>query len=186
MAWIAGERIILRAWERDDVRSRWEADQSADSEAQRLRDWHEPPRSLTRREQDFDAEQAEPDPTAISLIIEAEGRAVGDINLFQIDTRDARALIGLSIWSRDDWDKGYGTDATRAMMRWGFEQMHLNRIELEVAVDNPRAIHVYEKKLGFVREGLRREQHFDDGAYHDALIMGILAREFAAGGCGSR
>ena len=31
-----------------------------------------------------------------------------------------------------------------------------------------------------------KQQHFDDGAYHDALIMGILAREFAAGGCGPR
>src|SRR2546430_17346872 len=107
MAWIAGERIILRAWERDDVRSRWEADQSADSEAQRLRDWHEPPRSLTRREQDFDAEQAEADPTAISLIIEAEGPPGRGINLFQIDTRDAPALIWLSIWRRGEWDKGY-------------------------------------------------------------------------------
>ena len=185
MAWIAGERVTLRAWEREDVRTRWEADQSADAEEQRLRDWHEPPRSLFRREQDFEAEHSEPESSEVSLIIEAEGRAVGDINLFQIDARDQRALIGLSIWSRADWGKGYGTDAMRAMMRWGFREMNLHRIELEVDVDNERAIHVYEK-LGFATEGRRREQHFDGGRFHDALIMGMLARDFPIDGCGAR
>ena len=66
MAWIAGDKVVLRAWERDDVRIRWEADQTADAEPQRLRDWHEPPRSLLRREQDWEAEQSEPDASAVS------------------------------------------------------------------------------------------------------------------------
>jgi RimJ/RimL family protein N-acetyltransferase len=42
---------------------------------------------------------------------------------------------------------------------------------------NPRAIHVY-KKLGFKREGVRREVLFWDGEYHDVIVMGLLRREF--------
>ena len=38
MAWIAGERVVLRAWERDDVQACWEASQTADALGQRLRD----------------------------------------------------------------------------------------------------------------------------------------------------
>ena len=54
MAWIAGERVILRAWEREDVHARWESDQTPDTSEMRLRDWHEPPRSLAQREQEFE------------------------------------------------------------------------------------------------------------------------------------
>jgi len=179
MVWIAGDRVILRAWERDDIRSRWEADESTDDEAQRLRDWHEPPRSLFRREQEWEAEQAEPDASVVSLVIVADGRAVGDINLFQIDQRNRHALVGLSLWRRDDRGHGFGTDAMRAMLRWGFGHLNLHRIELSVDVVNEAAIHVYEK-LGFVREGMRRQHHYDAGEYHDELTMAVLDHEFAA------
>lgn len=179
MAWIAGQRVVLRSWERDDVRTRWEVDQTADAEEQRLRDWHEPPRSLQQREQEYEAALAEPDAASISLIIEAEGRPVGDINLFHIDTRNRNAQVGFSIWRRQDWDRGYGSDALRAMLRWAFGQLNLHRIELGVGTNNARALHVYEK-LGFVREGARRENYFDDGCYHDELLMGLLGREFYA------
>ena len=50
----------------------------------------------------------------------------------------------------------------------------LHRIELTVVADNHRAIRSYEK-VGFQREGLKRENYFgEDGKYHDEVIMGIL------------
>jgi RimJ/RimL family protein N-acetyltransferase len=179
MAWIAGDRVVLRAWERDDIRVRWEAEQSADAETERLRDWHEPPRSLLRREQEWEAEQSDPDASVVSLVIVADGRAVGDVNLFQIETRNRHALVGLSLWRPEDRDHGYGGDALRAMLRWGFGHLNLHRIELSVDAENARAIRVYER-LGFVREGRRRQHHFDGGAYHDELTMAILDNEFFA------
>ncbi len=179
MAWIAGEKVMLRAWEREDVRSRWEADQTADSTEIRLRDWHEPPRSLQQREAEFDAQQADPDPATVALIIEAEGRVVGDVNLFHYDAKNRNASIGLSIWRREDRDRGYGTDAMRALMRWGFREFNLHRIELSVAPENERALHVYAK-LGFALEGRRRESAYADGRYNDEVIMGVLRAEFEA------
>jgi RimJ/RimL family protein N-acetyltransferase len=179
MVWIAGDHVILRAWERDDVRVRWEAEQTADAESQRLRDWHEPPRSLFRREQDWESEQAEPDASIVSLVIVAGERPVGDINLFQIDQRNRHALMGLSLWRAEDADQGFGTDAIRAMLRWAFAHLNLHRVELAVDATNSRAIHVYDG-LGFVREGVRRQHHYDAGEYHDELTMAILDHEFRA------
>lgn len=179
MAWIAGDRVVLRAWERDDIRVRWETDQTADATEQRLRDWHEPPKSLQQREAEFDALQGEPDLTTVALIIEADGRAVGDINLFHIDQRNRCASIGLSIWCEDDRGHGYGTSAMRALLGWAFGQMNLNRVELSVAPDNTRAMKMYEH-LGFTHEGRRREAHFEDGRYVDDVMMGILSREYEA------
>ena len=179
MVWIAGDRVILRAWEREDVRARWDAEQSSDAEAQRLRDWHEPPRSLFRREQEWEAEQAEPDASVVSLVIVVDERPVGDVNLFQIDQRNRHALLGLSLWNRADRGHGYGSDAIRAILRWAFGHLNLHRVELAVDATNAQAIHVYEK-LGFVSEGVRRQHHYDDGTYHDELTMAILDHEFRA------
>jgi RimJ/RimL family protein N-acetyltransferase len=177
MAWIAGERVVLRAWEREDVQARWEADQTADTTEVRLRDWHEPPRSLAYREQAFETALAEADETVVALIIEAERRALGDINLFEIDTRNQRASIGLSVWREEDRNKGFGTDAMRALLRWAFREYNLHRVELSVDPANAAAIRVYEK-LGFVREGCRREAHFTDGRFIDDMQMGLLRRDF--------
>ena len=177
MAWIAGSRIVLRAWERDDVLAQWEAAQTADATGQRLRDWLEPPKSFVQREQEFEANQSEPDPTVVRMIIEADGRAVGDIDLFHIDQRSRNAVVGLGIWREEDRGRGFGTDALRTMLRWAFRHLNMHRIELSVEPDNGRAVRIYEK-LGFVREGLRREHHFDDGCMRDELIMGLLDREF--------
>jgi len=176
MAWITGERVILRAWERDDIRAYWEASQSADALGQRQRDWHEPPPSLAQLEADFDARLDDGD-ASIRLVIEAEGRAVGDIDLFHIEERNRNAMVGLGIWRPEDRCRGFGGDALRALARWAFRHLNLHRLELSVDPDNAVAIHIYDA-LGFVEEGRRREQHFDDGDYHDEIIMGLLRGEF--------
>jgi L-phenylalanine/L-methionine N-acetyltransferase len=50
----------------------------------------------------------------------------------------------------------------------------MHRIELTVVADNHRAMRLYEK-VGFQREGLKRENYFgEDGKYHDEVEMGIL------------
>lgn len=180
MAWIAGDRVILRAWERDDVRAAWEAEQTADATGLRMRDWHEPPASLAELEAEFEGNISEPNATRIALIIEAEGRPVGDINFFDIDERNRRAMVGLGIWRAEDRGKGYGFDALRALLRWGFRHLNLHRVELSVAPANEAALRIY-RRLGFVEEGRRRQSHFDDGRYEDELIMGLLRSDFECG-----
>lgn len=179
MAWIAGERVVLRAWERDDVQVRWQTEQTTDTTEIRMRDWHEPPRSLQQREAEFEAQQAEPDATTVALIIEAEGRPVGDINLFHVEPRNSNAAVGMSIWRAEDRGRGFGSDAMRALLGWAFRQLNLHRVELSVDPANAAAIAVY-RKAGFIEEGRRREAHFTDGAYTDDLMMGILRRDFEA------
>lgn len=179
MAWIAGERVVLRAWERDDVRACWEASRTADATAERLRHWHEPPRSLFEAEQEFESSQSESDPSVVRLVIDVDGRPIGDIDLFQIDQRNQNASVGLGIWREDDRGHGYGTDAVRALLRWAFRHLNLHRVELGVDPENKAAIRAYEK-AGFVVEGRRREHHFDDGRFVDEVMMGVLRREFEA------
>jgi RimJ/RimL family protein N-acetyltransferase len=72
--------------------------------------------------------------------------------------------------------RGYGRDAIRTMIRYGFRELGLHRIELGVWAFNTRALSAYLAS-GFVEEGRRRDAVFHDGRWHDEVIMSILSTD---------
>ncbi|MBX7111192.1 MAG: GNAT family N-acetyltransferase [Dehalococcoidia bacterium] len=105
-----------------------------------------------------------------------EGRFVGTCSLDVVSAESRRAELGIAIGDKGFWNRGYGTDAVRTLCRFGFEEMNLHRVELEVFAENARARHVYER-LGFVVEGARRDGWFQAGHYQDMIVMGLLEGE---------
>jgi len=108
----------------------------------------------------------------------AEWTLVGNLGFHAVDWRNRSAELGIVIGRRDHWGRGYGTDATRTLCRWGFEELGLNRIHLRVYEDNARGIACYER-LGFRLEGRLRQDRYQHGRYLDTLVMGILRGELA-------
>ncbi|HEX6291307.1 MAG TPA: GNAT family protein [Herpetosiphonaceae bacterium] len=103
---------------------------------------------------------------------------IGEVVLNEIDTTNRSANIRIGI--RTPYTgQGYGSEAMRLMLGYAFDQLRLHRVDLEVFAFNPRALHVYEK-LGFRREGVRREVLYLDGTYHDSIVMGMLEDEYRA------
>lgn len=109
--------------------------------------------------------------------IEIEGRHVGNLGLHKVDRVHRKADLGIVIGEPSYWSRGYGTDALRAALHYGFDQLELNKISLDVLEDNARAIQSYAK-CGFVREGLHREDVFKNGRFLNVVRMSILVREF--------
>ncbi|MCA9907771.1 MAG: GNAT family N-acetyltransferase [Anaerolineae bacterium] len=89
------------------------------------------------------------------------------------------AEIGINLANPDFRGRGYGREIMLLMLRYGFEQLNLNRINLRVMGFNTRAIRLYER-LGFQHEVREREALFHDGQYFDQLRMGILRSEWQA------
>jgi RimJ/RimL family protein N-acetyltransferase len=112
---------------------------------------------------------------AIRLI--ANDRLIGSISLTEPEWRNRSSTFGIAIGDRDYWGKGYGTDATKVILRYGFLELNLNRIELLVYNYNQRGIKSYEK-VGFTHEGTRRQALFRDGDYHDVHLMAMLREEW--------
>jgi len=107
-----------------------------------------------------------------------DNRLLGDINLDVINEWGSRdAFVGLGIGDRNDWGKGYGTDAMKIMLHFAFTELNLRRVTLTVFEYNPRAIRSYEK-VGFQHEGRLRKILLRDGKRWDMLYMGILAEEW--------
>jgi ribosomal-protein-alanine N-acetyltransferase len=77
------------------------------------------------------------------------------------------------------WNKGYTTEAIKAVLRFGFEELWLNRIEAEVMPGNVSSVKVLAK-TGFSYEGLLRQWTLWNGVYFDMNMYAILASEFAS------
>jgi ribosomal-protein-alanine N-acetyltransferase len=71
------------------------------------------------------------------------------------------------------WGHGYATEAARALLRWAFDTLDLNRVQAETDTRNVASARVLEK-LGFVREGTLREDCVVNGEVSDSWVYGLL------------
>ena len=110
-----------------------------------------------------------------------DGALVGFVHLADIDWPCRSAHFGIVIGETDRQGRGIGSDATILALRYGFDTLNLERIELRVIASNERACHVY-LKLGFVEEGRLRQAAFAAGAATDVIVMGLLRSEFRRDG----
>ena len=173
---IRGERVFLRASERSDVPAfvRWFND------ADVLRNLAgRAPMSEAAEAQWFDrmlAAQGTTDYHFVICLLD-DGRPIGTIGLHGLDLVNGTAELGIAIGEKAEWGKGHGTDATRAICRFGFDELRLERISLCYYDGNERGRRTYEK-AGFVHEGTLRSAHFARGEHHDIHIMSILREEW--------
>ncbi len=106
-----------------------------------------------------------------------EGRYIGGCGLNSVDWKNRTCVVGIFIGDKNYWNKGYGSDAMTVLIQFIFNEMNLNRIQLNVYGFNERAIRSYEK-CGFVKEGVLRKSLYKAGQYHDEIIMSILKEEY--------
>jgi RimJ/RimL family protein N-acetyltransferase len=116
-----------------------------------------------------------------AILTRDEGKLIGNCGLHNVNLKNRKAVLGIFIGDKNYWSQGYGTDATKTLLRFAFEELGLNLVELEVYAFNPRAIRAYEK-AGFRQSGVHRQGIYRDGKFHDEYIMSILREEWAQEG----
>lgn len=113
------------------------------------------------------------------LILQKEtDRVIGMTGYSQWNPRHSRAELFYAL-ARDCWGQGLATEAVRAVVRFGFERMELNRVEAMVHPANTASRRVAQK-VGMVEEGLLREVLVYKGVPTDHLICSIVRREWEA------
>jgi len=175
---IRGEKVFLRPPERSDLSTfvRWFADADMSSLL-----GNRAPFSEAGEEQWFNrmTENQGKDGYNFVMCRLEDGMPFGTISLMRIDRDNGGAGVGIAIGEKSLWGHGYGTDAMRALIDFGFGEVRLERIWLDVYDFNERARRSYEK-AGFVVEGVQRHAHFSEGKYRDVLLMSILRDEWQA------
>ncbi len=108
-----------------------------------------------------------------------DDRTIGLVDLSGFDWAARHAWVGIGLGERQDWGKGYGTDAMQVILRYAFTELNLQRVNLSVFEYNLRGYKSY-RKAGFVEEGRLRGWMARDGKRHDLIFMGILRSEWEA------
>jgi RimJ/RimL family protein N-acetyltransferase len=175
---IIGERVRLRAIERSDIPTfvRW----FNDPEVRHTLDMFAP-MSTAAEERWFERRLEAENEYLFSIEGWVEGRWIhlGNIGLHRVDWKNRGAILGIVLGEKDQWDRGFGTEAVRLMLGFAFRELSLHRVQLDVFAFNPRAIRCYEK-AGFRHEGTLRDAFFRDGVFHDVHRMAVLETEFDA------
>ena len=106
-----------------------------------------------------------------------DNRKIGLIDLSGFNWVVGNAWVGIGIGERELWGNGYGTDAMRIVLRYGFTQLNLKRVSLTVFDFNQRGYKSYIK-TGFREEGRLPAVLLKAGQRYDLIFMGILRSEW--------
>lgn len=173
---LSTERLRLRPFADADA----EALFALHSNAYVLRYWDSPPWSEPARAERFIAacRQMAEDGTGARLAMERSSDAtfLGWCSLSRWNPDFRSASMGYCL-NEDAWGHGYATEAARAVLRWAFDTLDLNRVQAETDTRNLASARVLEK-LGFTREGTLREDCVVNGDVSDSWVFGLLRREF--------
>lgn len=172
-----GERVLLRSIELTDVpyiMKHWNTHETRiglgvyipDSSLQ-IEEWVKEITEKRKKGESF----------VFAIIDKLTNNFLGVCSLTKVNKINRGAFLGVAIYNPEDHNKGFGTDAVRCLLKIGFENINLHRIELHVYEFLESAIHIY-KKVGFKEVGIRREASFIAGKYRNDLVMDILEDEF--------
>jgi RimJ/RimL family protein N-acetyltransferase len=175
---LVGDRVVLRPFRSSDYTAIREG--LRDPETHRLTgsddfgEWDAATDERVRRW--YETRNAQPDRLDLAVVDRDRDDCVGEVVLNEWDVRNSSCNFRIMLVPAGR-DRGLGTEAVRLIVGYGFEQVGLHRIALQVYAFNPRARHVYER-VGFVAEGMLRDALRHDGTWIDATVMSILADEW--------
>lgn len=106
-----------------------------------------------------------------------DNKMIGTVSLEKINCRNRTATLGIFIGDKAFRNNGYGTEAIKLILEYGFKYLNLYNIKLDLMEFNARALKCYEK-CGFKEYGRRRKCEYLNGKYYDIISMDILSDEF--------
>jgi RimJ/RimL family protein N-acetyltransferase len=116
------------------------------------------------------------EPGVYSWVVEHDGHSIGSARL-RVDADQHSADYSVGLFVPGLRGQGLGREITRLVLSWGFGELGLHRVELEVLAGNQRAIRCY-LACGFRQEGVRREALLYPDGWKDLIVMSVLAAEF--------
>ena len=175
---IETERLLLRRFEYSDIDSmlrNWIADE------QTQWDYGEPYYSTPEAVRElFDAKYiasySRPDYYRWAVIEKESGECIGQIAYFQVDTDNAHGEIEYVIGPAFQ-GKGYATEMTRAVIAYGFKEIHFHRIEIDCRTSNEASRRVIEK-CGLTYEGTFRDFFWRKDHFEGRRVFSILKHEY--------
>lgn len=112
-----------------------------------------------------------------AIVDKETDKLIGSAGLMDVNSINRTAVLGIFIGDEDHLSRGYGSDAIKLLLDFGFNHANLNNIMLTAIGFNKRALRAYEK-CGFKVFGTWPKAQYVNGEYHDLVYMYILKEDF--------
>jgi RimJ/RimL family protein N-acetyltransferase len=165
---VEGDLVVLRPFDRPhlDQTRRWVNDPEIARLLDRVR-----PVSDQEHERWFDTLRR--DHILFAVHARSDGRHVGNVWLWDLDSRHRKAEVRVLIGESGLAGKGFGSEAIRLLCVYAFERLNLHKVYAYVLGINPRALRAFEK-AGFSVEGVLKEDRWAGHAFCDVYVLGRL------------
>ncbi|MBP3646405.1 MAG: GNAT family N-acetyltransferase [Clostridia bacterium] len=176
---VLGEHIMLREYRAEDIRAiRGWINDEATTRYLSTRFW---PAQTSVDSEEYLSRMLQSSHNACNFVIAdlQDERYIGQMDLFRLDWRLRLGEIGMLIADPNERGRGIGQEALGLLQRYAFRTLGLERVELEVHMDNAPALACY-RKAGFTLEGVKRHAFFTDGRFCDVGVMSVLREEYEA------
>ena len=175
---LQGENIYLAVLERKDCKKLYEDfEYNFENPAEPLHIGQ----SLEKSDEWFDEIQKLQGKENIRLgIFLNDGTVIGDVALQSIDEKNRSCSIGMGMAKLENRNKGYGKEAVKLILDYGFRNFGMERITantLELNISAQKSL----EGVGFVLEGRERKAEYFGGKRYDRLNYGLLAKEYMEG-----
>lgn len=134
------------------------------------------PKTRAVAEAEFDKTLKNPDSRFFTVIHKETGEQIGNLVLYNIHEYERRCHWGIKL-DKSYWRQGYGTEAAHLLLRYVFEDLGFNRLKSDTHVKNEPSWR-FQESLGFVREGVMRQDKYIQGEYVDDVLYGMLRDEY--------
>ncbi|MER2059060.1 MAG: GNAT family protein [Niallia sp.] len=107
--------------------------------------------------------------------IRYHGKLVGMVGLHYIDWKNSATSIGYFL-SEDAEGKGIITKSLSVLLNYLMDTLHINRIEIQCALNN-RKSQLIPERLGFVKEGVKRQGQWLYDHYEDLVTYSLISKD---------
>lgn len=166
---IEGEKIYLALSKKEDLPAfvKWINDPEV------IQFTHARPYDLRQEGEWFDRVQANPDEPLFSVFTKDDDWLIGNcgihIKMPREDQFDGKTFVGILIGEKEEWNKGYGTDVLKTLLKYTKNELQEEEVYLTVYTENAPAIRSYEK-CGF-EPVLQRSKMNRFGISKEELVM---------------
>ncbi|MDM5332142.1 GNAT family protein [Ureibacillus composti] len=110
------------------------------------------------------------------ITIKGQDEVIGSCGFHRMVSQHHRSEIGFEL-SKTYWGQGFASEAVSTILSYGFEHLHLNRIEALIEPANLSSQKLVIKH-GFLKEGLLRSYEYTRGKFDDLFMYSLLKRDF--------
>ena len=126
--------------------------------------------NIIKRIEEFEKKEA------ASFYVLYENQFIASVGFISLDNINKHGEIGYWILSNFQ-GKGLMTECVQACIKYGFEELNLNKIVIKCSSENIKSAAI-PKRLGFTLEGTLRQERNRNGSFHDTLVFGLLKNEW--------